>query len=98
MEEKISDVSSVLYYSNCDLIAVTEPRECRVAVRGAGPRQVAPALPEHRHFPVATLLGPGHLCVPPRLRPAPSLASVTTALWAAALAGNDILDMFAAHF
>ena len=67
-------------------------------MRAAGPHQVAPALPEHRHFPIATLLGPGHLCGPPRPRPAPSLASVTTALWAAALTGNDILDTFAAHF
>ena len=56
-------------------------------MRAAGPHQVAPALPEHRHFPIATLLGPGHLCGPQRPRPAPSHASVTTALWAAALTG-----------
>ena len=67
-------------------------------VRGAGQHQVAPALPEHHQYPITTLLGPGHLCVPPRLRPAPSLASVPTALWAAALAGNDILDIIAVHF
>ena len=66
-------------------------------MRGAGQHQVAAALPEHRHFPIITLLGPGHLCVPPRLRPAPSFASVTTALWAAAFAGNDILDIIAVH-
>ena len=51
---------------------------------GAGQHQVAAALPEHRLFPIITLLGP--------------LASVTTALWAAALAGNDILDIIAVHF
>ena len=71
---------------------VTGPRQCRFAVPAAGPHQVAT---RHRHYP---LLGPGHLWDPPRLRPAPSLASVTTGLWAAALAGNDILDTLAAHF
>ena len=51
---------------------LTGPRQCRVGVRAAGPHQVAPAQLEQSHHPTTTHRGsgPGHLCGPPRLRPA----------------------------
>ena len=51
---------------------LTGPRQCRVGVRAAGPLQVAPAHLEQSHHPTTTHRGsgPGHLCGPPRLRPA----------------------------